>query len=127
VLDVLGVDRCVTWGVSGGGPHALACGALLTHRVAAVTSLGSVAPYDAEGLDWLAGMGEDNLTEMAADVATPLQIWQGQHDLMVPPAHGRWLIEHSKPTDVQLSEQDGHLTLLARRVPAVHEWLLGYL
>jgi pimeloyl-ACP methyl ester carboxylesterase len=63
VLDHLGVDSCVVAGWSGGGPHALACGALLADRVRAVSTIAAVAPYDAEGVDFLAGMGEDNLEE----------------------------------------------------------------
>jgi pimeloyl-ACP methyl ester carboxylesterase len=63
VLDHLGVDACVVAGWSGGGPHALACGALLADRVRAVTTIAGVAPYDADGLDFLAGMGEDNREE----------------------------------------------------------------
>lgn len=63
VLDACDVDRALVWGHSGGGPHALACAALLGDRVAACISSGGVAPYDAEGLDWLAGMGEANLEE----------------------------------------------------------------
>src|SRR4051812_35476432 len=66
ILDGLGIDRCVTWGVSGGGPHALACAALLPERISAVATLASVAPYDAEGLDWVEGMGEGNHREFAA-------------------------------------------------------------
>jgi pimeloyl-ACP methyl ester carboxylesterase len=55
VLDFLGVERCVVSGCSGGGPHTLACGALLADRVAAMTVFASVAPYGVEGLDWTAG------------------------------------------------------------------------
>ncbi|HEY3529164.1 MAG TPA: alpha/beta hydrolase [Nocardioides sp.] len=63
VLDHLGVDTCLTMGWSGGGPHALACAALLPDRVRGVTVIAGVAPYDAEGVDWLAGMGPENLEE----------------------------------------------------------------
>jgi pimeloyl-ACP methyl ester carboxylesterase len=66
VLDELGAQRCLVAGWSGGGPHALACGALLPDRVAGVLSIAGVAPYDASGLDWLAGMGEDNVEEFGA-------------------------------------------------------------
>src|SRR3954469_12494262 len=66
VCDALDIDRFCVWGVSGGGPHALAAAALLPDRVIAVASLASVAPYDAEGLDYLEGMGEQNLEEYAA-------------------------------------------------------------
>jgi pimeloyl-ACP methyl ester carboxylesterase len=62
-VDALGVDRFATWGISGGGPHALACAALCGDRVVAAASLAGVAPWGAEGLDWLAGMGEANLEE----------------------------------------------------------------
>ena len=59
VLDALGADRFVTYGTSGGGPHALACAALLPDRCLAAVSVAGVAPYRAEGLDWLAGMGPE--------------------------------------------------------------------
>jgi pimeloyl-ACP methyl ester carboxylesterase len=65
VLAALGADRCVTMGWSGGGPHTLACGARL--RAAAVLLVvAGVAPYEAAGLDWMAGMGEDNVVEFSA-------------------------------------------------------------
>jgi pimeloyl-ACP methyl ester carboxylesterase len=68
VLDHLGVDTCLTMGWSGGGPHALACGALLPDRVRGVLVIAGVAPYDAEGLDFLAGMGPENVVEFGAAV-----------------------------------------------------------
>jgi pimeloyl-ACP methyl ester carboxylesterase len=63
VCDALDIDRLCVWGISGGGPHALAAAALLPDRVLAAASLASVAPYDADGLDFLAGMGELNVEE----------------------------------------------------------------
>jgi pimeloyl-ACP methyl ester carboxylesterase len=63
ILDQLGAGEFVTIGWSGGGPHALACAALLPDRCLAATSLAGVAPHGAEGLDWLAGMGPENLEE----------------------------------------------------------------
>jgi pimeloyl-ACP methyl ester carboxylesterase len=39
VLDRLGVDRAAVIGWSGGGPHALACGALASQRVSSVTTV----------------------------------------------------------------------------------------
>lgn len=56
----LGIDRLATWGVSGGGPHVLACAALLPDLVSAAASLASPAPFGADGLDYFAGMGQDN-------------------------------------------------------------------
>jgi pimeloyl-ACP methyl ester carboxylesterase len=69
VLDALGHDRFVTMGWSGGGPHALACAALMPERCAAAAIIGGVAPYDATGLDWLDGMGPENIEEFALAAA----------------------------------------------------------
>jgi pimeloyl-ACP methyl ester carboxylesterase len=68
IADALEIPRFVSWGMSGGGPHVLACAALLRTRVAAVASLSGVAPFEAEGLDWMAGMGEGNVAEFGAAV-----------------------------------------------------------
>ena len=65
VLAAIGADRCLVAGRSGGGPHALACGARLG-ATTAVLVIAGVAPYGTEGLDWLAGMGEDNVAEFSA-------------------------------------------------------------
>jgi pimeloyl-ACP methyl ester carboxylesterase len=56
----LGIGRLAMWGGSGGGPHVLACAALLPDLVAAAASLASMAPMNAEGLDFFDGMGETN-------------------------------------------------------------------
>jgi pimeloyl-ACP methyl ester carboxylesterase len=66
ILDELSAARFVTAGWSGGGPHALACGRLLPRRCMAAASLAGPAPYPAAGLDWLAGMGKDNVEEFTA-------------------------------------------------------------
>jgi pimeloyl-ACP methyl ester carboxylesterase len=206
IADALGFERFATWGISGGGPHALACAALLPDRVVAAASLASVAPFDAEGLDPLEGMGEQNVVEFQAvlegeaalrpnherdaaafvaggpdglrenlttllspvdraaltgelaqslydsfagavapgvdgwvdddlafvapwgfdvgTIAVPLLLWQGVQDLFVPPAHGEWLAAHIPGVDVRMTDEDGHLTLFANRVPDVHAWLL---
>jgi pimeloyl-ACP methyl ester carboxylesterase len=71
VLDHIGADRCWVMGWSGGGPHALACGALMPERVRAVATIASVAPYPAEGLDHLAGMGKENVEEFEASLIGP--------------------------------------------------------
>ena len=70
LLDHLGVQTCVVAGWSGGGPHALACGARLADRVRAVLCIAGVAPFGTDdGLDFLAGMGEENVDELGAAVA----------------------------------------------------------
>lgn len=68
VLDAIGADRCLVAGWSGGGPHALACAALLPNRVDAALVIAGVAPYTAEGLDWMAGMGQGNIDEFGASL-----------------------------------------------------------
>jgi pimeloyl-ACP methyl ester carboxylesterase len=77
LLDHLGADTCLVAGWSGGGPHALAAGALLPDRVQGVLCMAGVAPYDAEGLDFLAGMGEENIEEFGLALAgeEPLREW----------------------------------------------------
>lgn len=70
VLAAAKVDRCLVAGWSGGGPHALACAARLP-AAAAVLVIAGVAPYPAEGLDWLAGMGAENVSEFRAALAGP--------------------------------------------------------
>ena len=59
----LGVGQLAMWGISGGGPHVLACAALLPDLVTAAASLASLAPADAEGLDWFEGMGQANVDD----------------------------------------------------------------
>src|ERR1022692_2842636 len=49
ILNHAGAGPFVTAGWSGGGPHALACAALLPGRCLAAASIAGVAPYDGEG------------------------------------------------------------------------------
>ena len=66
VADALGIDRFALMGHSGGGPHALACGALLPERVLGVVSVAGLAPFGAEGLEWFAGMTPSGAAELRA-------------------------------------------------------------
>ncbi len=63
IAEALDVDRFGVTGASGGGPHALAVAALLGERVERAASVVSIAPYRAEGLDFLAGMTQGNVDE----------------------------------------------------------------
>jgi pimeloyl-ACP methyl ester carboxylesterase len=65
IADHLSLRHFAVVGRSGGGPHALACAALLPSRVRRAAALVSIAPPDAEGLDWLAGMTPSNVAEYA--------------------------------------------------------------
>ncbi|HTJ66331.1 MAG TPA: alpha/beta hydrolase [Actinospica sp.] len=61
LADRLGIERFAVVGRSGGGPHALACAALLPERVTRVASLVTCAPRDLMGERWYDGMAERNI------------------------------------------------------------------
>jgi pimeloyl-ACP methyl ester carboxylesterase len=61
IADELGIERFGVVGRSGGAPHALACAALLEERVHSTAALASLAPFDAENLDWWDGMAHSNV------------------------------------------------------------------
>ena len=69
VADALGLSRFGVLGHSGGGPHALACAALLPGRVTAAVGVSSLAPFTADGLDWFAGMGPSGQESLRAAAA----------------------------------------------------------
>jgi pimeloyl-ACP methyl ester carboxylesterase len=69
VADARGLRRFAVLGHSSGGPHALACAALLPERVSAAVGVSGLAPFGAEGLDWFAGMGESSAASLRAAVA----------------------------------------------------------
>jgi pimeloyl-ACP methyl ester carboxylesterase len=206
LADALGFGRFLSFGFSGGGPHVLACAALLPDRVAAAAALASLAPIDAAGLDYFDGMGEDNVEEILlvrdggeeavrplaeeqaaamrdvtperlveemgsilteadaeemrgpigatlarmfrhgvsvsadgwidddlafvrpwgfelSDVRGPVLLWQGRQDAMVPFGHGAWLAGQIPGVEADLTEDDGHLSLLTRRAPELFRWL----
>jgi pimeloyl-ACP methyl ester carboxylesterase len=71
VADARRRDRFAVAGRSGGAPHALACAALLPERVTRAAALVGLAPRDAEGLDWFAGMAPSNVSEFRAAFTDP--------------------------------------------------------
>jgi pimeloyl-ACP methyl ester carboxylesterase len=205
IADALDAERLATFGASGGGPHALACAALLGDRVAAAAVLGTIAPFTAEGLNFFAGMGRDNWVEFGAalagretlepmlaaevreradapaasvadgirtlisapdqavldsgltqwlhstmvqgtapgpggwvdddlafaepwgfdlgGIAVPVLVMHGRQDRFVPVRHGEWVAGAIPRAEARIDEADGHLTLIAHRVPAVLDWL----
>jgi len=66
IADALGVGRFAVMGASGGGPHALACAALLGERVTGAVSIAGLAPL-AEHVDWFAGMRDPGGLREALD------------------------------------------------------------
>ncbi len=79
------------------------------------------------------GWWDDGVAHMApwgfdfSSIRVPVKVWHGRHDRFVPFQHGEWLAEHIPNAEADLSESDGHLTLVVNRIPEVHEWLLGRL
>jgi pimeloyl-ACP methyl ester carboxylesterase len=197
LLAHLGQDHFVTLGWSGGGPHSLACAALLRDRCLAAATGAGVAPWDNDGtLDFLDGMGPENHVEFNAalhgldelvpylekesaelratspaeigealgglvsdvdkafatgefaehlhagftratdngiwgwaddDLAftrswgfaldvkqTPVSVWQGRQDRMVPFAHGIYLADRLPGARRHLYDDEGHLSLVGR-------------
>jgi len=207
IADALGHDRLGIWGISGGGPYALGCAALLPDLAVAVAAVASVAPYGIEGFDYFAGMGGSNvegtksffadpeasrrdlrddreevlaatperlaevlkdllspadsealtgdlarwLTETnkvavsagdqgwwddgaatltswgfdLRDIRVPVKIWHGRQDRFVPVQHGEWLAASIPGAEADISDRDGHLTMIGR-VGEVHDWLLQH-
>ena len=66
IADALRIGRFAVIGHSGGGPHALACGAVLSDRVIGAVSVSGLAPFGVQGLDWFAGMGAAGAGELRA-------------------------------------------------------------
>jgi pimeloyl-ACP methyl ester carboxylesterase len=105
LADALGLERFATWGLSGGGPHSLACAALCDERLVAAATLAGVGPWNVDGLDWLAGMGEGNLKEfdlvLAGEEALRPAIERERDDLLaVAPEQLRdAMAPHLSPTD----------------------------
>jgi pimeloyl-ACP methyl ester carboxylesterase len=70
VLDALDVERYVSLGGSGGCPHSFACGAR-SDRCLAAGAIAAPTPFEAEGIDWIAGQGEQNVAEWGMAVQGP--------------------------------------------------------
>ena len=58
IFHALDITRAAVWGVSSGGPYALATAALLPEHVASVCLFASLGPYGEPELDFAEGMGD---------------------------------------------------------------------
>jgi pimeloyl-ACP methyl ester carboxylesterase len=96
---------------------------------------GEYADYLAEGLraavrGGIAGWRDDDLAfvedwgfTLDGDAA-PVTIWQGDQDLMVPYAHGRWLADRIPGARAHLLPGEGHLSLTVSCFPQILDDLL---
>jgi pimeloyl-ACP methyl ester carboxylesterase len=86
IAAVLGYDRLGVWGISGGGPYALGCAAMLPDLAVAVCSVAAHAPYGVEGFDYFDGMDESNAEATQQFFADPeaerLDLHQAREDIL---------------------------------------------
>ena len=61
--------------------------------------------------DDLAFAADWGFTMTEAGQGAPVAVWQGDQDMMVPRAHGRWLAAHIPGARAHLLPGEGHLTL----------------
>ncbi len=126
VADALGLGRFSVVGGSGGGPHALACAALLGDRLDRVACQSSLAPLGAGGLarqEWLTGMGEEIAAELAwaeesEDVLTAQM--ERAHRLMQHRIHadpGALLGDEANDIDVGFLERPETIEAFRRIIP----------
>jgi pimeloyl-ACP methyl ester carboxylesterase len=94
VLDAVGVERAMVAGGSGGGPHTLACAALMPERVSVAMTIAGAGPYGLD-LDFLAGMGQDNVAEFGAALEgeAPLRRFLENEAAQIRTANAEQLIE----------------------------------
>jgi pimeloyl-ACP methyl ester carboxylesterase len=121
----------------GATPHQLAeAWSTLLPPVDVEVLTGRMAGYLLENMragveDSLDGWFDDDVAFVSpwgfdlASMSVPVLHWQGGQDKMVPFGHGVWLSEHIAGVESRLDDEEGHLTLLARRVPEVHQWLVN--
>ena len=69
IADELELDRFGVFGSSGGGPHALACGALFGDRVTRIGVIAGFAPANDPTFDFFHGMSDLNIGEFRAAAA----------------------------------------------------------
>jgi pimeloyl-ACP methyl ester carboxylesterase len=59
-------------------------------------------------------------------IRTPVLLHHGRDDRFVPFGHGEWLARHIPGVEAVLTDDDGHLTLIANHLESIHAWLLGH-
>jgi pimeloyl-ACP methyl ester carboxylesterase len=59
------------------------------------------------------------------DIRVPVKIWHGRQDRMVPVQHGQWLVANIPGAQADISDRDGHMTMIGR-IGEIHDWLLQH-
>lgn len=118
IADELGIDRFAVLGRSGGGPHALACAAMLPQRVTRAGVLVTLAPWAAQGLDWFAGMADSNVREYTTAATDPevltARLMQAADEIRANPAsHVATLSPEMTEADRRVVSDAGIRALLA--------------
>jgi pimeloyl-ACP methyl ester carboxylesterase len=107
IADALAIERFAVTGRSGGGPHSLACAALLADRVTRCAAVVAVAPFGADGLDWFAGQTAGNVREgelsLVGEAALREQLLDDRRIILESIAGG---VVDALPEAYQLSESD---------------------
>ena len=93
VMDALGIGEAVALGYSGGCPHALAMAALAPDRCRRAVVVAGVVPFGADGVDFMEGMGAENVEEFqaAVDGEAALRAWMLRSGLPMLLADGHEL------------------------------------
>jgi len=126
VADALGLDRFSVVGGSGGGPHALACAALLGDRLDRVACQSSLAPLGAGGLcrdEWLAGMGAESADELtwaeAGEDVLVAELTTAQHlmETRIEADPGALLGEEANDIDVDFLRRRETIEAFRRIIP----------
>jgi pimeloyl-ACP methyl ester carboxylesterase len=132
IADALGIGEFGVIGRSGGGPHALACAALLPDRVTRVASLVGLAPFDAIGLDWWRGMVDLNREQYSAALMGPRElagvIYPQVVAMRANPEHmvQRLEAEGSAEDRAALRDPDYRASMIANMTEAVGRSLDGW-
>lgn len=126
VADALGLRAFSVVGGSGGGPHALACAALLGDRVERVACQSGLAPLGPDGLeraDWVGGMGEEFAAELdwaeAGEAVLTVEMAKVQRRMAerIESDPGALLGEAANDTDVGFLERSETMTAFRRLIP----------
>jgi pimeloyl-ACP methyl ester carboxylesterase len=131
VADALGLARFSVVGGSGGGPHALACAALMADQVDRVACQSGLAPLGPDGLrrqEWTGGTGEEIAAELAwaeaGEEVLEVEMARAQRLMAerLRAAPGSILGDGANDTDVGFLERPETVEAFGRIIPeqAVH-------